>query len=440
MMQNRVNKVLLISPAHDKIRARREGKVAWYSRVFRYSQQLGLLYVASSFPQDIDVRIIDESVEPIDFNAAVDLVGISCMTVQTTRAYDIADQFRAEGLKVILGGFHPTFMPEEAIKHADAVCVGEAENIIPVMIEDYLAGKMNGIYRGELVDLRKLPVPDRTKIKGYAYFTDSILTTRGCEHECHYCSESLFFRHKQRIRPLDSIVNEMHNLGKNLLFLDSNIIANRPFAVQLFNVMKQLGKRWASQCSIEIANDTGLLELAAKSGCMGIFIGFESLSQKNLYAFNKEFNVPSRFDEMIKKIHGYGIGILASFMFGMDDDNEGVFDETLEFLDRNRIEALNALIMTPCPGTRLYEQMDRQGRITNKNWHEYDFHHVIFKPICMEPEELQAGADRVLREFYSTSRVIKRIMNASHLSLESVMKSVLPVNLTYWHNLLRDIG
>jgi radical SAM superfamily enzyme YgiQ (UPF0313 family) len=435
-----LKRVLLVAPAHDKVRAMPGKKIVWYRRIFRYSQQLGLLYVASSFPKEIEVRIADEGVEPIDFNDPAELVGITSMTVQAPRAYEIAAEFRRRGKKVILGGFHPTFMPEEAAEHADAVCVGEAENVIPMIVDDFRSGRLNGIYRNHLVDLSTLPIPDRGLLNQKAYVNSAIHASRGCDHDCHYCSESTFYGHRKRLRSVESLTEEMSRLGRNLLFLDSDIVADRSFAIRLFEVLKRLNKRWASQCSIEIADDPEMLKMAADSGCLGIFVGFESLSQKNLAYFNKRFNIAGQFGEKIKKIHDHGLAILASFMFGMDDDRPEVFDQTLRFLDRNRIEGLNALIMTPFPGTALYRQIDGEGRINDKNWRHYDFHHVIFKPAGMTADELQAGSDRLLREFYSTGRVLKRFSNPNRLGFETILKSVLPVNLSYWYNLSRNLG
>ena len=216
---------------------------------------------------------------------------------------------------------------------------------------------------GDAEYLRRLPIPDRSLVRSGAYAVEAVQASRGCPHACSYCSDSTFFGHRHRTRPVEAVVDEIKQLGRHLLFLDSNIIGSRSFAVDLFRAMAPLGKRWVSQCSIEIANDGELLTLAARSGCRGLFVGLETISQANLDGVHKRFNVADRYEEQVKRLHGKGITVLAGLMFGMDGDGEDVFERTRDFLFRARIDAINPFVVTPFPGTTVCDTLDAAGRI-----------------------------------------------------------------------------
>ena len=425
-----VQKILLISPAREETRIRPGTRPNILTKVFRHSQQLGLLNVASSAPEGIQIQILDENIEPIAFETDAELIGISCMTATAERAYEIADQFRDRGKLVILGGYHPTFMPEEAKAHADAICIGEAEGSFPQMIEDLRNGGLKEYYRSEPVDLAKIKTPDRSLIRKRSYIVEAIHGSRGCNYNCIYCSGSEFYRHRHRTRPIESVVKEIEQLGKHILFLDSNIIGDRQYARSLFTKMKDMRKKWISQCSIEIADDPELLELARASGCFGLFIGLETLNQANLDGVHKHFHAAQRYRKQIATVHGKGIPICAGLMFGMDEDRKDIFDRTLDFLFENEVEAINAFIITPFPGTRLYREWDKEERIFDKNWSNYDYHHAVFYPKHMEPEELEAGEQRVLREFYSAKRTASRIFHSMSKGFNTVRGTV-PLNIAY---------
>lgn len=426
-------RMLLIAPASEDMRVRQGEKPSWVNRVFRHSQQMGLLYVAAAAPPGVDVRILDEHVEPLEVDAPADLVGITCMTPHAPRAYAIADAFRARGRLVILGGYHASFLPQEALQHADAVCVGEAEGILPRVIGDLARGKRGGVYRNGAANLRRLPIPDRSLVRQGAYAVEAVQASRGCPHACSYCSDSKFFRHRHRTRPVEAVVEELKGLGRNLLFLDSNIIGDRSFAVDLFRAMAPLGKRWVSQCSIKIADDDELLSLAADSGCRGLFVGFETVSQANLESLHKRHNVVARYAEQVQRLHDRGIAVLAGLMFGMDDDGEDVFERTLDFLFRARIDAINPFVLTPFPGTKLFATLDAAGRIIDRDWRHYDFTHAVFHPTHMTPEALVAGRELVLREFYSTGRTIGRLLRCLRIGLATTVLGLVPLNAAYWH-------
>jgi radical SAM superfamily enzyme YgiQ (UPF0313 family) len=394
---------------------------------------LSSLYVAAAMPPGVSVRIVDEEVEELDFDTDADLIGISFMTFNAPRAYEIADRFRARGKRVVVGGYHPSFLPDEAAGHADSVGIGEAEGMVPQMIEDFRRGALKPRYMAGPVSLKGLPVPDRSLIRRGQYApVDTVQATRGCPNRCSFCSITCFFHHQFRARPVDEVIDEIRPLSRNLLFMDDNITASKSYAEELFNRMIPLGKQWFSQCSIRIAYDDRLLKAAAASGCRGLFVGLESLAQDNLQAWNKKFNKAKDFEWAIKRLHDHGIGVVPGIAFGYDGDTVQIFDETLDFLLRANADALQATILTPFPGTPLYDEIERQGRITDRDWSHYDFSHVVFAPLHMSPAELRAGHDRVLTKFYSWRNAGKRFLREmSYLPLSLIAKAAIPLNLSY---------
>jgi radical SAM superfamily enzyme YgiQ (UPF0313 family) len=430
-------KFLMINPTASQWHVDNGKAPSRKTKMFRFSM-LSSLYVAASMPSYIDTHIIDEDVEPVDFNTDADLIGISFMTFNAPRAYEIADKFRKEkGKPVIFGGYHPTFMPEEAIKHADAICIGEAENNVPRMIEDFVTRRLKQFYRSEPVDLKGLPIPDRSLIRKSAYITpDALQATRGCPNLCKFCSITAFFKHQFRVRPVNEVIEELKMLGRYIIFMDDNIIGNRAYSKELFAKMIPLKKRWFSQCSIRIASDNELLRLAYASGCRGMFIGLESLSQDNLADCNKNFNKANDYIRAIEKIHSSGIAVYAGVVFGMDRDTSDVFEKTLTFLHEANIDALQATILTPFPGTPLFDDMDRQGRIIDRDWSKYDFNHVVFEPRSMSPEMLNNGHNWVLSRFYSRRFILRRLFRAfGYLSPWIIIRGPGMLNFSYRNRL-----
>ena len=432
-------KFVLVNPTSPVCRVR-GGEHPRGSRYLRFSM-LPSLYVAASMPPYVETQIVDEEIEPIDFDTNADLVGISFMTYNAPRAYEIADKFRIEkGKPVILGGYHPTFMPEEAIQHADAVCIGEAENNVPRMMEDYRAGSLKPFYRSEPVKLDGLPIPNRDLIRKKDYVpVDVLQATRGCHHRCSFCSVAAFHQYRLRTRPVAEVMDELETLGPHVLFMDDSLIGDREYARQLFSAMIPLGKRWFSQCGIEIAHDEELLRLASRSGCRGLFIGFESLSQRNLRSWKKHGNTGKDYNAVVRNLHAAGISVFAGFVFGSDDDTPDVFERTLAFLLEANVECLQATRMTPFPGTPLFEELDRQGRILDKDWSHYDFNHVVFQPLHMRRETLDAGVGWVLRQFFTRRRIARRVWRGlRYLDPAVALRAVLPLNLGYLNRLAVD--
>jgi radical SAM superfamily enzyme YgiQ (UPF0313 family) len=432
-------KFVLINPTSPLWRVQ-GGERPRQSRFFRFSM-LPSLYVAGSMPPYVETQIIDEDVQPIDFDIAADLIGLSFMTYNAPRAYEIADFFRTKkGKPVIVGGYHPTFMPGEAIEHVDAVCIGDAEDNVPCLMDDFMGGKLKPFYRSELPSLAGLPIPDRNLIRKADYApVDTLQATRGCSYRCSFCSVAAFHHYRLRTRPVAEVVDELKTLGKHVLFMDDNIIGDREYAKQLFSAMIPLGKRWFSQCGIGITQDEELLRLTSRSGCRGLFVGFETLSQQGLRYWKKHSNLGKDYLAAVHKLHAAGIAVCAAFVFGGDDDTPDVFERTLEFLLEANVEVLQATRMTPFPGTPLFEELDRQGRIFDKDWSHYDFNHVVFEPRYMPPETLDAGVGWVARQFLDRRRVARRIWKSLHyLSPVIALGGILPLNLGYRHRKAMD--
>ena len=373
---------------------------------------LGLAMVAALTPPVVEVSLIDENITAVDFHMETDLVGITAMTITAQRAYEIADTFRARGVKVVLGGIHPSVMPEEASQHADAVVIGEAEGIWPGLIEDFKANRLQRVYRQpERPSLLGLPVPRRDLFTPGAYFArHTISTSRGCPYSCSFCSVTSFFGHTYRCRPVEEIIREVEALEDRrfIFFVDDNIVGNPKFAKELFRALIPYKIKWIAQASVTIARDDELLRLAAASGCIYLAIGFESLSPANLAAVGKKINVADEYENVVRKIHSHGIAVHGLFILGLDEDDEGIFQRTVRFSQRVRLESAQFAWPVPYPGTALYESLDKAGRILTKDWSQYESN-VVFEPNKMSRETLHKGRDWARRELYGLHSIWRRV-------------------------------
>jgi radical SAM superfamily enzyme YgiQ (UPF0313 family) len=368
--------------------------------------------VAAVTPPDVEVSLTDENVTDIDFQKEIDLVGITALTVTAPRAYEIADNFRTRGVKVVLGGAHPSVLPEEAGQHADAVVIGEAEGIWPNLIDDFKANKLKRVYQqSEQLSLVNLPIPRRGLFaKGAYYVTNTLSATRGCPYSCSFCSVTSFFGHTYRCRPVEEVLKEIETLNHRefFVFVDDNIAGNPKFAEELFRALLPYKIKWVSQASVTIAKNDELLKLAAASGCVDLFIGFETLSPANLAAVGKKVNIVDEYETVIKKIHSHGIAIHGFFILGLDEDDEEVFERTLHFAQEMRLESAQFAWPVPYPGTGFYESLDKTGRIITKDWSQYESN-VVFEPKLMSRETLQQRRDWVWRKFYSLPSIWRRV-------------------------------
>jgi radical SAM superfamily enzyme YgiQ (UPF0313 family) len=423
-------KILLISP--ERKRKKEE------AFLFRLSF-LNLPYVAAVTPPDVEVKIIDEAFEEINFDEKVDLVGITGQTPVIPRAYQIAEEFKKRGVPVVMGGVHASMLPEEALQHVDAVVVGEGEEIWPDVIADLRKRQLGRIYvGGEFVDPSKLPLPRRDLLNEKFYFPLKLLeTTRGCPHHCDFCGVSKFFGFRYRNRPISEIDRELRILFKKepvvtpglkkilsilsrdlpyflkrrlLYIVDSNVAGDRRFCLDLVSLLKEYDLLWWGHAPVSVAFDQKLLEGFCQSGCIALNIGFESFSTRNLNTMGKGFNQPSRYAEAVKRVHDQGIGIMGTFIVGLDDDDSGVFQRIIDFCIHERLDWALTFIMAPYPGTESFKRLEKEGRIFCRDWEKYDSLNAVFHPLLMPVEELEKGMRRIWKEVFSLPSIYKRIL------------------------------
>jgi radical SAM superfamily enzyme YgiQ (UPF0313 family) len=423
-------KILLISPERE----RKKEETFLFKLSF-----LNLPYIAAVTPLDVEVKIVDEAFEKINFDERVDMVGITAQTPVAPRAYQIAEEFKKRGIPVVMGGVHASMLPDEAIRHVDAVVVGEAEEVWPDLIKDLKKGQMKRMYSaGEFINPSNIPFPRRDLLNEKYYFPLKLLeTTRGCPHHCDFCGVSKFFGFRYRNRPISHIEQELKTLFKNgpvmnpvlkrilslfskdlpyflkrrlLYIIDSNIAGDRRFCLNLLSLLKEFDLLWYGHAPVSIAFDQELLKGFAQSGCIAINIGFESFSSKNLNAMGKGFNHPSRYTEAVERIHDQGIGIMGTFIVGLDDDDPGVFQRIIDFCIDSKLDWALTFIMAPYPGTDSFLRLEKEGRIFCRDWEKYDSLNVVYQPLGMSVEDLERGMKRIWKEVFSTASIYKRIL------------------------------
>ncbi len=399
-------KILFLSPGWPKGRL-------WGELCFKFPT-LSLASLAAVTPQGWDVSFHDDAIRATDFDTDADLIALTAMTAQAPRAYELADAYRSQGKTVVMGGFHASNLPDEALQHVDSVVVGEGELAWPQLLADYQAGCLQRIYRAEsLIDTTLIPPARREIFKGSGHlFTNTIQTTRGCPFDCEFCSVTAFYGRKYRKRPVEQVLAELQELRKAnsfVFFVDDNIVADRRYSLPLFAGMKGMGLKWLSHAPIDFAEDQELLKAAGESGCVGMFVGFESLNQDSLAAMGKVTNKAASYKAYAQQFRDNGIGILGSFVMGCDGDTPAVFEQTLRFCEDARLEAAIFPILTPYPGTKVRQRLEAEGRIISNNWQDYDMEHVTFQPRGMTVKELQDGYDQACRSFYSWGSIYRRL-------------------------------
>ena len=404
-----------------KLIAPREPREDTLSSPFKL-QRVNLPLLAALTPPGHTMTIVDEAFAPDDINQDVDLVGITVMTDLALRAYHIADTYRQKGVKVVMGGIHPTVLPDEALEHADAVVVGEAEGIWPRLVSDAASGQMQRLYRaGKMTDLKGLPKPRRdllpgTKYQGYTPIPIGVETSRGCPYDCEFCSIGQTLGHQYRVRPVQEVIAEIESIDSpHLFFVDDALGLNRNVAKKLFTEMIPLRRLWLAQGTVSLAEDLELLRLMRRSGCMGLLIGFESVQKGTQNEVKKIKNLRIDFYEAMRRFHGEGFGILGAFVFGFDYENKDVFEQTLEFIMRGRLDCVELRILTPFPGTRLYQRLLSEGRLFVRDWwlRGYPPDTLLFQPKGMTADELISGFARLNRQTYSFGAMIKRFFGMS---------------------------
>ncbi|MBC8433095.1 MAG: B12-binding domain-containing radical SAM protein [Desulfobacterales bacterium] len=394
-------KIILIAPVHRKQNFKRYFQIV----------PLNLMMIASLTPKDCEVEVLDENIDTIDYDSPVDLVGIGANTSEINRAYQICSEFRKRGVPVVIGGIHASALPDEAAQHADCVVIGEAEGLWEKVVVDFRKGTLAQFYQHQsFPDISKLPQPDREVLNSKRYLTKNVLQlSRGCPYHCIFCSATEFFGNTYRVRNEDQVIKEIERLdGDFMIFVDDNIFGDPGYAARLLQKMIPLKKKWVSQCTLRLADNSKLLNLAAKSGCMGMLIGVESISKDSLKASGKSIKF-DRYKQMIQRILDSGIGVDGSFVFGFDNEDTSIFERTLEFIVKIKLPAATFSILTPYPGTQLMEKLEKEGRIIDRNWQHYRGTRAVFRPAKMTADQLEQGRAWIKQEFYSYLNIYKRV-------------------------------
>ena len=390
-----------------------------YWRPIKYSlfPPLGLATLAGYLDGDDEIVIQDEHVETLDLDDEVDLVAIEVYITAARRAYEIADHYRAKGAHVALGGLHVTALPWEAAQHADTIFLGPGEDTWPTFLSDFRVGHAKQLYRSCVRTLEGMPRPRRDLIKRHLYLVpNSIVVSRGCPHHCDFCYKDAFFQGGKSFytQTVNAALAEIERLpGRHLFFLDDNLFADVCFAEALFDGMRGMGRLWQAAGTVQAVLRPGLLEKAAACGLRSLFVGFETLNPTNLAAQHKVHNLRRDYNAAVRRLHDLGVMINGSFVFGMDEDDDGdgthpsVFTRTVEWAVGQGIETATFHILTPYPGTALYNRMMAQGRITTHDWALYDTRHAVFRPAKMTAEALEAGYWRSYREFYRWGSIFR---------------------------------
>ncbi|MCX6181246.1 MAG: radical SAM protein [Bacteroidetes bacterium] len=391
-------------------------------RPIKYSlfPPLGLATLAAYLDDSDEIDLQDQHVEKLNLNDNPDLVIIQVYITNAYRAYAIADHYRAKGSYVILGGLHVSSLPDESAPHADTIFIGPGEQTFPLFLKDFKQGKALKKYMSTsartLVDV---PPIRRDLIKRHLYLVpNSIVVTRGCPFHCDFCYKDAFFEGGKSFytQKVDAALAEIDRLpGKHLYFLDDHLLGNKKFAEGLFEGMKGMGRVFQSAATIDSIIRGDLIEKAADAGLRSLFVGFETLSEGNLISSNKKQNLNRDYHEAITRLHSLGVMINGSFVFGLDDDDKDVFKRTVDWGVQSGLTTSTYHIATPYPGTRLFQQMEEQGRITSRNWDLYDTRHVVFETKKLSAQELVDGYNWSYKEFYSWGNITKASLQHEQL-------------------------
>jgi radical SAM superfamily enzyme YgiQ (UPF0313 family) len=415
-------------------------------RPIKYSlfPPLGLATLAAYLDEVDEVALQDEHVEKLELEDEPDLVVIQVYITNAHRAYQLADHYRSKGAYVCLGGLHVTSLPDEAAQHADTIFTGPGEDTWPAFLKDFCSGFPQKKYLSRVRTLLGMPKIRRDLIKRYLYLApNSMVVSRGCPHHCDFCYKDNFFAGGKSFytQKVDHVLAEIVRLpGRHLFFLDDNLFGKPSFANELFEGMKGLGRLWQAAGTVKAVLQPGLLEKAAACGLRSLFVGFETLSANNLREQNKHQNLNRDYHVAISRIHDLGVMVNASFVFGMDEDDETVFERTVTWAIQQGIETATFHILTPYPGTALHSRLTSQGRITHQNWNLYDTRHVVFNPARMTPQALEEGYWRAYQDFYRWGSILQSawsnpdwISKTRHLAYSGGWKKFEP----FWDLIIR---
>lgn len=418
-------KIALLAPAgamhrHDGI----------FGKSLHYAP-LTLTTLAALVPQELSaqVQIYDETAGKIPLDLTEELIAITCITGTASRCYAYADYFRKKGKTVVLGGVHPSMLPEEAQLHGDVVMTGFSEQTFPQMLFDFRDGCLKDRYdQNEDYSIHERPIPRRELLNRKKYITtDTVEAVRGCSHPCTFCAYPAAFGRRIYKRPVNQVIAEVEALpGKVVVFPDVNLIADVDYARQLFSAMIPLKKYWLGLVTSYIGVDDSLIELFGRSGCKGLLIGFESIVQESQAYVHKVSNQVTDYEELMKKLHNSGILVQGCFAFGGDEEDASVFERTVEAVTRIKIDLPRYSILTPFPKTQFYAQLEEQGRIFERDWAMYDVEHCVFRPARMTEEQLTEGITWAWKETYRASNILQRLAPYRHSPWLSI-----PLNMGY---------
>jgi radical SAM superfamily enzyme YgiQ (UPF0313 family) len=386
-------------------------------RPIKYSlfPPLGLATLAAYLNPDDEIDLQDQHVEELNLDDNPDLVIIQIYITNAYRAYKIADHYRQQGAYVLLGGVHVTSLPDEASQHADSIFLGPGEETFPQFLKDFKNKHPKKVYSSAIRTLHQIPLIRRDLIKRSRYLVpNSIVVSRGCPHHCNFCYKDTFFKGGKAFytQVVDDALAEIDRLpGRHLYFLDDHLLGNEKFASELFEGMKGMNRVFQGAATVNSILHGDLIEKAAEAGLRSLFVGFETFSPANLQQSNKSQNLEKDYIKAVNKLHSLGIMINGSFVFGLDDDDNDVFKRTVEWGVKNSITTSTYHVLTPYPGTKLFKDMENQGRILTHNWDLYDTRNVVYQTNKLTADELKNGYNWAYKEFYSWTNIIKSSIN-----------------------------
>lgn len=402
---------------------------------------LTLSVLAALVPKEInaEMKIIDEGVQRTNDMGEFDIVVITCVTSSANRAYQLSQYWREKGSYVVLGGAHPTLMWDEAAAHAHSIFIGLAEETFPEFIQDYIDGKPQKIYKqGDKCNHLSMPTPRRDLMSKAYINIPTVVANRGCQNSCAYCSIHKLWGHHGLTRPVGEVIKEIKGLHtKRIMLLDPSPTSNEEYAEEFFTALIPLKIRWSGLSTIDVVHHPKLFDLMIKSGCEGILAGFESINRENLVSVGKETNKVDEYKYAVKQFHHADIPVLGCFVAGFDSDTRESLMETVDFIDEIGVDLPRFSILTPFPGTNMFDDYDKQGRILTKDWNMYDTMHVVFEPKSMSQEELQLAFYQMWKRSYSLKCILKRINNTRY---EKIIKLGANIGFKYYAHKLRKKG
>ncbi|KYK30283.1 MAG: hypothetical protein AYK22_04050 [Thermoplasmatales archaeon SG8-52-3] len=375
--------------------------------------------LAAITPKKYSVEVVDERYNTINFDENYDIVLINFNLSSVPRAYELTDIFRKKGIPVVLSGWYPSIMSEEAKEHADSVLIGRNEVNWLDLLNDFEKDKLKPFYGPKDYDKSLKIPPTNVELPGIV-LTGAIEATRGCPYKCEFCPEANTIGGSQYFtRPVDDVINELKSIPqKTIIFYDNSLTINAEYSKNLFRKMIGLNKKFFCNGNIDkLAEDEELVRLSKEAGCVSWLVGFESVSQKTIDKIGKSTNKVEKYFKAVENIHKNKMAVIGSFIFGFDTDTKDVFNETLKMIKDLRIDLADFCILTPFPGTPLYDRLDKEGRLFEKNWSKYTMRNVVFKPKNFTPEELIDGVKKMYIEFYSTKNTIIRIFRSLKLGI-----------------------